>query len=147
MKLSTKGRYGTRLLLDIALNQGKAPVLLKDVARRQQIPLPYLKHLVSPLVKGGLLRSTRGARGGFVLARHPEQVKLSEVLEYLEGSLALVDCISKPGVCRRAAFCATRDIWGEMGKAISGVLESVTLLELMERQKSKQPAAAKMYYI
>ena len=147
MKLSTKGRYGIRLLLDLALHQSKEPVLLKDIARRQQMPLAYLKHLVAPLIAGGLLRSSRGIKGGVLLARAPEQIKLKEVIQLLEGSIALVECIDRPETCDRSGYCATRDIWGEMGKAMSDVLESTTLQDLVERQKAKEPAKAAMYYI
>jgi len=86
MKLSTRGRYGTRALLELALHQGEGPILLKDIARRQQISVQYLEHLITPLIAGGILRSTRGARGGVSLTRSPEQIKLSEVVQLLEGS-------------------------------------------------------------
>ena len=147
MKLSTRGRYGTRALLDLALHQREAPVLLKDVAQRQQIPLPYLKHLITPLIAGGIVWSTRGARWGVSLAKPPEQVKLSEVIQLLEGSIAPVECINNPGVCSRSELCVTRDIWGELKKAMNGVLESTTLQDLVERQKRKERPEEVMYHI
>ena len=144
MKLTTKGRYGTRALVDIALHNEKGPVPLKEVARRQQISLPYLEHLITPLIDGGIVRSTRGIGGGVSLAKPPEDVRLSEVIGLLEGSLAPVECIVDPELCNRSEFCATRDIWCELKAAMDGVLQSTTLLDLMERQKTKgQP----MYYI
>ena len=146
MKLSTRGQYGTRVLLDVALH-GKEPVLLKNVARRQQIPLSYLKRLTGPLVTGGLLRSTRGVRGGVTLAKPPELIKLTEIIQLLEGSICLVECVDDPGVCERSQFCATRDIWGEMRKAMSGVLEAITLRDLVERQKKKGQPESAMYHI
>ena len=144
MKLSTKGRYGTRALLDIALHDEEGPVPLKDIARRQQISLPYLKHLIAPLIEGGIVRSTRGIRGGVSLVKFPEEIKLSEVIQLLEGSVAPVECINNPGICNRSEFCVTRDIWSELKTAMDGVLESTTLQNLIERQQKKgQP----MYHI
>jgi len=143
MKLSTKGRYGTRALLDIALHQ-EGLVPLKDIAQRQQISLPYLEHLIAPLIEGGVIRSTRGVGGGVSLGKSPEEIKLSEVIGLLEGSLAPVKCVTDPSVCNLSEFCVTRDIWRELKTAMDGVLESTTLQDLVERQKGKgQP----MYYI
>lgn len=147
MKLSTRGRYGTRVLMDLALHQGKEPVLLRDIAQRQRIPLPYLKRLVIPLITGGLLRSSRGVGGGVSLAKPPESIKLREVIRLLEGPLALVECIVDPGVCDRSGFCATQDIWDAMGKAMDGVLEYTTLRDLAELQKRKEQPEAAMYHI
>ncbi len=147
MKLSTKGQYGTRMLLDIALHQDEEPILLKDIAQRQQISLPYLEHLVSPLIAGEIVRSTRGAKGGISLAKPPEQIKLSEVLQLLEGSIAPVACVNDPGVCSRSELCVTRDLWDELKQAMNGVLESTTLQNLVERQKEKQQLEVGMYYI
>ena len=147
MKVSTRGRYGTRALLDIALQQGDKPVILKDVARRQQIPPLYLEHLIAPLIAGGILRSTRGAKGGVSLAKPAEEIKLSEVVELLEGQIAPVECVNNPGACQRSEYCVTRDVWGEMKKAIDGVLQSITLQDLVERQKRRQQSKEPMYYI
>ena len=147
MKLSTRGRYGSRLLLDLALHQEQGPVLLRDIAQRQQIHLPYLKHLIAPLVAGGILRSVRGAKGGLLLVKSPEQIKLREVIQLLEGSLAPVECVIDPGLCEHSESCVTRDIWAELQKAMDGVLETTTLRDLMERQKEKTQPSALMYNI
>ena len=147
MKLSTRGRYGTRALLDLALHREEGPVLLRDIAQRQQISLPYLEHLIAPLIAGGIIRSTRGTRGGVSLAKPPEEIRLSEVIRMLEGSMALVDCVNSPGVCSRSELCVTHDIWGELKKAMDGVLESTTLQDLVERQKRKEVLIEEMYYI
>jgi len=148
MKLSTKGHYGIQALLDLALNGGKGPVLLKNIARRQQISLSYLQHLIAPLVAGGILRTTRGARGGVSLAKSPEEIKLSQVVQLLEGPIAPLECIDNPGICGRAELCVTRDIWGEVKKAMNGVLESTTLQDLAGQQREKERAEEKvMYYI
>jgi len=121
--------------------------LLRDIAGRQQIPLPYLKQLVAPLVSGGLLRSTRGAKGGLLLAKSPEQIRLREVVQLLEGPIAPVECVNDPAVCERARTCAPRDIWIELQKAIEGVLEANTLRDLMERQREKEEPVGAMYNI
>jgi Rrf2 family transcriptional regulator, cysteine metabolism repressor len=147
MKLSTRGRYGTRLLLDLAFHQDKGPVLIGDIARRQQIPLPYLKHLIAPLVGGGLVRSARGAKGGVSLVKTPEEIKLSEVIQLLEGPIGPVDCIDDPGLCERSDSCVTRDVWIELQKAMESVLGATTLQDLMERQKAKEQPNAEMYNI
>ncbi len=147
VKLSTRGRYGTRALLELALHQGEGPVLLKDISQRQQIPLQYLEHLITPLIAAGMVLSTRGPRGGVSLAKPPEEIRLSEVIQLLEGSVAPVECINNPGVCSRSELCVTRDIWGEMKKAVNGVLESTTLQDLVERQKRKGRPEEVMYYI
>jgi Rrf2 family cysteine metabolism transcriptional repressor len=138
MKLSTKGRYGSRALLDIALHQNESPVQLKAIAQRQQISLHYLEHIITPLIAAGIVRSTRGARGGVSLGKLPEEIRLSEVIRVLEGSIAPVECVDDPNVCPRADICVTRDLWSETKKAMVGVLESTTLQDLMERQKEKQ---------
>ena len=147
MKLSTRAQYGTRALLDIALHGGEKPILLRDIARRQQISLQYLEHLITPLVAAGLIRSTRGARGGVSLAKLPQEIRLSEVVPLLEGSIAPVECLNDPKYCPRSDLCVTRDVWGEMEKAISGVLESTTLQDLVERHKQKESPQEAMYYI
>ena len=147
MKLSTRGRYGTRMLLDLALHQGGGPVPLKDIAKREEISLLYLEHLITPLVAAGMIRSTRGARGGVCLARSPEEIKLSEVVGLLEGSIALVDCVNDPKACPRSELCVTRDIWVELKEAMDGVLESKTLHDLVEMQKKKEKIGMVMYDI
>lgn len=147
MKLSTRARYGTRALLDIALHSGKELVLLKDIAQRQQISPLYLEHLITPLIAAGILRSTRGPRGGVWLAKSPQEIKLSEVIQLLEGSMALVECVSNPKYCSRSSFCVTRDIWSELRKAMNGILESTTLQDLVKRQKNKEQPTEVMYYI
>ncbi len=147
MKLSTRSRYGTRALLELALHQRKGPVPLKDIAHSQQIPLQYLQHLITPLISGGIIGSTPGARGGVWLARSPREIKLSEVIELLEGSIAPAECVIDPNYCSRSDFCVTRDIWGELKKAMDGVLESTTLQDLVERHRKKDHLEPAMYYV
>jgi Rrf2 family protein len=122
-------------------------VLLKDIARRQEVSLPYLEHVITPLRTAGLVKTTRGARGGLLLVKPPSEIKLSEVVQLLEGSVAPVDCVNDPKVCHRSASCVTRDIWIEMTEAMSQVLDSTTLQDLVERQKQKGQPESKMYHI
>ena len=147
VKLSTRARYGTRALLDLARHQGKQPVQLKDIASRQDISLHYLEHIITPLVSAGIVRSTRGTHGGLQLASHPGEIKLSEVVPLLEGAIIPVDCLSNPESCPHHDLCAARDVWAEMKKAMDGVLESKTLQDLIDRQKEKEQPKKGMYYI
>jgi Rrf2 family cysteine metabolism transcriptional repressor len=147
MKLSTRTRYGVRALLELALRQERGPVFLKEIARKQQISLPYLEHLIAPLIAGGIIRSAKGPRGGVSLARKPADITLSEITRLLEGSLAPVECVDNPEVCQRSGFCAARDVWGQLKEAMDGVLEMTTLQDLVERQRSKGQKEPSMYYI
>ena len=147
MKLSTKGRYGTRAMLDLALRYGQGPVQLKEIAHREDVPLQYLERLMAPLIAAGIVKSTRGARGGVYLLKEPREIKLSEVIQVLEGSIAPVDCVDTPEICSRSSFCVTRDVWSEMNRAMSKVLGSITLQELVERRREKEPLKALMYFI
>lgn len=147
MKLSTRARYGTRALIDLAIHREEGPVQLKNIAKRQYISSLYLEQLITPLLAAGILRSTRGARGGIWLARHPQEVKLSEIVQILEGSISPVECINDPDSCPHYDDCTTREVWEEMGKAMNGVLESITLQDLVEREKKKGQTDKAMYYI
>jgi len=146
MKLSTRTRYGTRALLELALRGGEGPVFLKDIAKNQEISLSYLEHLVTPLISGGIIRSTKGPKGGITLARKPEDINMKEITELLEGSLAPVECVDHSDACGRSKLCVTREIWGKLKQAMDGVLEATTLKDLVEKQKEKYPDS-EMYYI
>ena len=147
MRLSTKGRYGVRAMLDLALHYGEGSVLLKDIARRQQISERYLEHLLVALKVAGLVNSIRGARGGFTLAKPPSQIRVSEIVQIVEGSIGPVECVDDPKVCSRADHCVTRDIWAEMKKAMIEVLESTSLQDLVQRHREKAKPETLMYYI
>ena len=142
LKLSTRTRYGTRALLDLARHQGGNPVQLKDIASRQNISLHYLEHIITPLVGSGIVRSTRGAHGGLQLTRPPKELKLNEVVQLLEGSTTPVDCISSPECCERSDLCVTREVWSEMKQAIDAKLDAITLQDLVDRQIKKEQAIA-----
>ena len=138
MKLSTRGRYGVRLMLDLALHYGEGPIFLKDIAERQGISGKYLWQLINPLKTTGLVSSTRGAHGGYVLGKAPESISVKEILQILEGSLCLVDCVDDPSFCERSSFCISRDIWREASKNLQQTLENTTLAAMVSRQKEKR---------
>ena len=137
MKLSTRGRYGVRLMLDLALHYGEGPILLRDIAERQEISEKYLWQLINPLKTTGLVNSLRGAHGGYVLGKAPEAISIKAILQVLEGSLCLVDCVDNPALCERSLSCISRDIWGEASKNMQQTLEDTTLAAMVERQKDK----------
>ena len=137
MRISTKGRYGSRLMLVLALRYGKGNVLLKDIAKDQELSEGYLEHLLPPLKAAGLVSSSRGAHGGYTLAKPPSDINLKEIIVALEGSISPVECVATPSVCGRIRTCATRDIWHELGEVIMQTLESITLEELVERHRRK----------
>ncbi len=137
MKLSTRGRYGVRLMVDLALHYGDGPIYLKNIAERQGISEKYLWQLINPLKTTGLVSSTRGAHGGYALGRAPEDISLKEILKVLEGSLCLVECVDNPSFCERSTSCVSRDIWGEASKNLQQTLENTTLAEMVSRQKEK----------
>ncbi len=137
MKLSTKGRYGVRLMFDLALHVGDGPVTLKDIAARQEISEKYLSNLIPLLRNAGFVHSARGSQGGYTLARPPRDVTLKDILLVLEGSMCLVECAEKPLICQRSEDCLMRDVWSEVNGKMLEALESFTLEGLMERQKLK----------
>ena len=147
MKLSTRGQYATRALLDLALHQDEAPVLLKNISKRQQISQRYLEHLITPLIAAGIIVSTRGPKGGISLAKPPEEIRLDEVIQLLEGAIAPVECVNNPDTCVRSRSCATREVWDELRQAMTVFLRSITIRNLMERQREKEHSAEVMYYI
>jgi len=137
MKLSTKGRYGTRLMLELAIHYGKGPVALKDIAKRQEISEKYLWQLISPLKIAGLVNSTRGPSGGYTLAKKPSEITLNDIVSVLDGPLCIVDCVKDPSLCKRSANCVTREVLSETSEELSKVLASKTLEDMIKRQKNK----------
>ena len=127
MRMSTKGRYGVRLMIDLALHSSQGPVLMKDIARRQGISEKYLWNLINPLKTVGLVRSLRGARGGYLLAKEPAEISLKDIMSVLEGTLCLVDCVENPSSCKRSPTCITRDVWCEASQGFMKTLEAMTL--------------------
>lgn len=138
MKLSTKGRYGVRLMLELALHYGEGPIPLKEIAERQDISEKYLGHLIPSLKASNLINSTQGAYGGYSLAKPPQDITLDEVIGALEGNIVLVECVNKSDFCDKTDTCVTREIWKEMTEKMMECLKDTDLQELVNRKKQKQ---------
>ena len=138
MKISTKGRYALRLMVDLAMADHPGPVSLKDVADRQHLSDKYLEQIVTPLSRAGLVRSVRGAGGGYLLTRRPEEYTVGDILRPLEGDLAPVECATDEQYCDRCGECVTLELWQEIHRAVSQVVDNTTLADLVERARKKQ---------
>jgi len=143
IKLSTKGRYGARLMLNLAhhYKNGNESVILKSVSDEEEISIRYLEQIVIPLKINKLVKSIRGAGGGYMLARHPSKIILSEILHALEGSCCLVDCIEDNDYCNLIPICATYDVWKEASRLLKDYFESITLQDLVEKSNKKRAKA------
>lgn len=132
MILSTKGRYGLKMMYEFALNYGTGPMSLKEVAAKQQLSETYLEQLIAHLKKAELVKSIRGAQGGYELLRKPEEITVGEIIRTLEGPLAPSDCVldSEPE-CTRAGYCVTRLIWEKIMDSINNVIDSITLKDMV----------------
>jgi len=137
MQVSTRTRYGLRALLDIAEQGGERPVLLREIADRQEISKPYLEQVILTLQSAGFVRSIRGKKGGFFLSKSPSEIKLNEVVKALERSVSLVECVNDAGVCSRSPNCATRQLWVRLTDLMQTELERLTLEDLMNYDKEK----------
>ena len=135
MKLSTKSRYGTRLMLDLAEQGVNQFVQLKDVSRRQEISLKYLEQIIIPLKRAKYLVSARVAGGGYRLARAPEEITVGEIVALLEGGESIAQCAGNPEVCDRTSSCLTRNLRVQTGEALFGKLNSVTLSDLIKKKE------------
>ena len=138
MKISTKGRYGLRILMDIALNEAKGPVTLHEISERQGISEKYLWQVINILKSVGLVRVTRGARGGYQLALPPEKIPLYDIVVPLEGTFELVDCVFSKKNCSRAEQCVARDIWKEISLEIERLFRSITLEDIVKKARQKE---------
>lgn len=147
MLVSTKGRYGLRILLDVALNQGAGPVSMRDIARRQAISQKYLWQVINPLKGAGLLNVTRGAHGGYLLARDPEAITLCEVVSVLEGPVSVAACVSAPATCERSVSCTAREAWIEIEEKLNDALRGITLKALLQRHQEQEKRAGPSYVI
>ncbi len=135
MKISTKGRYALRMLLELAEKQEDGFVSLKEISERQNISKKYLEQIVPMLNKSGILRTNRGNRGGYMLARAPKECTVGDVLRATEGSLAPVSCLEyEVNDCPRAAYCETLYIWEGLAKVVGEYLDSVTLQDILDRR-------------
>ena len=135
MKLSTRTRYGMRLMHELATSRPGQPVSVKQVAERQEMSAKYLEQIVAVLKAAGLLEPVRGMYGGYILARPPSEITLGEIFGALEGSTSLAECVEDPDTCPRRDACATRDLWVRMEEALAGVLDGTTLEDLAGQKK------------
>jgi len=137
MKLSSRSRYGFRAILELAIAYGSGPVRIKAIAEKQDISNKYLEQLMAMLKATNLIRSVRGPRGGYVLAKAPNQIGLREIFVALEGPLTTAECLEHPDYCPRCTECVTRQLWAQIHDAIMGVLDSTTLQDLVDRVEER----------
>ena len=147
MKISTKIRYGTRAMLELASHYGEGPIELKEIAKKENISLKYLEQVIIPLRSAGVVKSVRGSKGGYSLAKPPSRINLNDLVEILEGPVNLIDCLRDPTVCQKVPLCVTRDIWKEVSEAIYRIFHSVTLEEMVNRKREKEGLIPPMYQI
>jgi Rrf2 family transcriptional regulator, iron-sulfur cluster assembly transcription factor len=131
MKLSTRSRYGTRLMLDMAEHHQEGPIRLRTIANRQGIPVKYLEQIIIPLKKAGYVTSVRGYKGGHMLAKHPGEITVGEIVALMEGGRKLAFCTDNPERCERSGTCVTRWLWKEATEAMYERLSAVTLTDLV----------------
>lgn len=145
MKLSTKGRYGLRAMVDLAVNSEREAVSISSIAKRQKISESYLEQLAGRLKKEGLIVSTRGAGGGYRLARPAEQISAGDILRALEGNLEAVECqgLKADGGCESADVCVTKIVWKKMNESITKAVDEITLRQLIEESRKAAADAAK----
>lgn len=131
MKLSTRSRYGVRLVLDMALHRDEGPIRLGLIAKRQGVPLKYLEQIIIPLKKSGYIASVRGPKGGHLLTKPPEKVTVGEIVILLEGGIDLTRCVDRPEGCVRSVDCVTRCLWRDLTESIMERLDSITFADLV----------------
>ena len=141
MKLSTKGRYGLRAMVDLAVTCEEGPVPIQAIAKRQDLSEKYLEQLLSSLKKAGLVETVRGAQGGYTLSREPALITVNEVIVALEGDLSIVDCQREGVDCRESGTCATKKVWKRISAAVTDALESITLQDMLQDYGSAEDSS------
>jgi Rrf2 family protein len=131
MKLSTKGRYGLKAMFELSITQNNGPVSLKVIAKNQNISDQYLEQLFSSLKKAGLVKSVRGAQGGYLLNKEPKDITVGEILTVLEGPVSLSECVIDEDVCKNSNVCVTKSVWEKIKKGIEDVIDSITLQDMI----------------
>ncbi len=137
MKISTKGRYALRMMLDLAINNTGEYISIKSIAARQEISEKYLEQIITQLNRAGFVRSVRGAQGGYMLAKAPSEYTVGMILRQLEGSLAPVSCADAEATCDRTSSCVTLEVWQKIQKAVGDVVDNITLADLVTRYHEK----------
>ena len=138
MKISTKGRYATRVMLDLAINNTGECIKVKDIAARQEISEKYLEQIIAVLNKAGYVKSVRGAQGGYRLAKDPKEYTVGMILRLTEGSMAPVTCLEEGTTeCERCDTCETLEVWREVYEAVNRVIDNVTIADLVEKRRKR----------
>jgi Rrf2 family protein len=137
MKISTKGRYALRLMLDLAINYTGEYISIKNIAARQNISEKYLEQIITQLNRAGYVRSVRGAQGGYMLAKDPSEYTVGMILRLMEGSLAPVNCLENEDACDRASRCVTHEVWQKIQEAVESVVDHITLADLVAKYQEK----------
>jgi Rrf2 family iron-sulfur cluster assembly transcriptional regulator len=140
MKLSTRCRYGTRLIVDLSMHHEKGPIPMTEIANRQGVSVKYLEQLIIPLKKAKMIKSVRGTKGGHMLARPPEKITVGQVVRVLEGGSDLVPCMADPNGCNLTERCLTRDLWLEAIQAFYTVLDAVTMRQIVDKKRLAGPS-------
>jgi len=136
MKLSTRSRYGTRILVDLARHIDKGPIQIGDISKRQDISVKYLEQLIRPLKQADLVTSVRGPKGGHLLAKNPEDISLGQIVRLFEGQSVLVECVSNPETCEKSDDCQVRLAWTEATRVLYEKLDSTTIADLLQESPS-----------
>lgn len=137
-QLSTKGRYGTRFLYQLAKNHGNGPMALRQIAKNEDLPVKYLEQIIPIFKKAKLITSVRGPHGGYLLLKEPSEINIKTVLELLEGNLSPVGCLISSVNCKRSRTCAAQTVWRELEKKIHETLRDITLLDMLNMSKNKE---------
>ncbi len=135
MKISTRGRYGLRVMIELAAHYGKGPLRMSAIAKKQNVSRKYLHALLTALRSAGMVQSSRGAEGGYELARAPDTITAADIVHVLEGSTAPVECVKNRQLCKRSGTCVARQVWQDLAEAIERVLAGLNLQQLLERQQ------------
>ncbi len=142
LRLSTRGRYGLRALIEIARRGNNGPVHMGDIANNQEFSRKYLHALLTSLKEAGIVRSRRGARGGYLLAKEPSDIRMSDVFEALEGRLSIIDCLTEPHVCNRQTDCESHSLWKGLNDTLKQFLLNVTLQDVLANRPTDEPVVA-----
>jgi Rrf2 family protein len=143
MKLTTKGRYGLRLMVELALHKEDDLVTLREISKHQEISVKYLWSLITPLQRAGLVKAIRGAHGGYTLAKPASEITVWDIVVEVEGPLSIVDCVADASACHREPLCVARDVWVEVSKKIEQTLDAITLSDIVKRYEQKESGILK----
>lgn len=147
MRISTRTRYGVRLMINLARNYNNGYSLLKDIAKSEGISEKYLSLIVIPLRSAGFLNTIRGSHGGYSLSRSPSEIRIKDIIETMEGDLCLLECVKNKSTCPRSDDCISRDLWRGLSNKMVEYLDSLTLEDLVNMQSKKNEKAVNNYYI